>query len=147
MPFFNRNWLQVLTVSLSISRTFIPAPLLSTILEMYCFTASVTFIVATFVYRSLQCFVQFVTGHQNHSRSNTDRRGPMKTTPLQTGKGRDILPLCFGPIQLSWLRSMVLLLTDQKKMEATLTTNRALPSGSVTSLRQAQVFCVTAFSV
>jgi len=34
-----------LTVSLSISNTFIPGPLSSIILEMYCFTARITFIV------------------------------------------------------------------------------------------------------
>lgn len=36
-----------LTVSRSISRTFIPGPLFSIILVTYCFTASVTFMVAT----------------------------------------------------------------------------------------------------
>lgn len=35
-----------LTVSLSMSSTFIPGPLFSIILEMYCFTASVTFMMA-----------------------------------------------------------------------------------------------------
>jgi len=34
-----------LTVSLSISNTFIPGPLSSIIFEMYCFTARITFIV------------------------------------------------------------------------------------------------------
>lgn len=38
---------RTLTVSRSISRTFIPGPLFSIILVTYCFTASVTFMVAT----------------------------------------------------------------------------------------------------
>lgn len=38
----------LLTVSLSMSRTFIPGPLFSIILEIYCLTASVTFILTTF---------------------------------------------------------------------------------------------------
>ena len=37
----------LLTVSRSISSTFIPGPLFSIIFEMYCFTASVTFMMAT----------------------------------------------------------------------------------------------------
>lgn len=40
------------TVSLSMSSTFIPGPLLSIIFEMYCFTASVTFMMASLTHNN-----------------------------------------------------------------------------------------------
>lgn len=99
-----------LTVSRSISRTFIPGPLFSIIFDTYCFTARVTFILTNY--------------------NRTDRRETDKGVfnPLQISPTLDWFRVsaCFGQNQL-WFGS--------KQPKHCSSTRHTFSSGSVTSWR------------